>query len=197
MLSIHQLNLVCIRQEPANTAEWKSTKLPFRYYFSLMFEFQGLQEPQTQAEQHGETAPGATAPLQRPSRRWSCPITWWSCLKRWKSLRFSQQPCQSRFKMRGSASEEIGEQLNGKSITAHCVGEEDASNVTTNLLQPDCQDFSSDVSDCRVSIAELFNWSIISRTLVISETLRCTLLIRQFRGSSANLELQGIVRAVQ
>ena len=59
--------------------------------------------------------------------------------------------------MRGSASEEIGEQLNGKSITAHCVGEEDASNVTTNLLQPDCQDFSFDVSDCRVSIAELFN----------------------------------------
>ena len=37
--------------------------------------------------------------------------------------------------MRGSAPEEIGEELDGKNVSAHCVGEKDASYVTTNLLQ--------------------------------------------------------------
>ena len=37
--------------------------------------------------------------------------------------------------MRGTTPEEIGEELDGKNVSAHCVGEKDASYVTTNLLQ--------------------------------------------------------------
>ena len=37
--------------------------------------------------------------------------------------------------MRGTASEEIGEELDSKNVSAHCVGEKDASYVTTNLSQ--------------------------------------------------------------
>ena len=37
--------------------------------------------------------------------------------------------------MRGSAPEEIGEELDGKNVSTHCVGEKGASNGTAHLLQ--------------------------------------------------------------
>ena len=44
--------------------------------------------------------------------------------------------------MRGTAPEEIGEEFEGTRVSAHCVGEKDASNVTTNLLQLEWAMFS-------------------------------------------------------
>ena len=37
--------------------------------------------------------------------------------------------------IRESAPEMIGEELDGKNVSAHCVGEKVASNATANLLQ--------------------------------------------------------------